>query len=485
MAEPEDGNAVTVDSRSGDRAGEPDPATPPARAALLHEERAELQRVLTSGFFDRSPILLKLLNHLCERYFSGLGHLIKEYTIAVEAFHRSPDFDSRQDPIVRVNVTRLREALARFYQRAGRAHPLQITIPPGQYVPVFKTLYPFPPGTGLGRESSVLPGVAQIPVEIADSGIRFLAGYGGHPLVDRLGRVWSPDAHFEGGSGRALPVTPLTEGLPVYQTRREGQFSYHIPLAAGTYELRLHFIETDTGVGESNRIVDVLLDDRPLLREFDIVTNAGGQGLPDVVVFTGISPAADGFLHLRFVPRKSAALLSGIEILPGLPNRMRPLRLTAMPVCFLSADQVLWQPDQFSRGGQAVERWNTVSGSLDPGLFHAERFGNFRYALPVAPGRYDLRLFFAETFFGPSNPGGGGAGSRRFDVFCNGEALLRGLDVFEATAGENRALTRAFCGLTPNAQGKLNLDFVPVRNLATVSAIEVLPTEDAGPGSSR
>ena len=34
---------------------------------------------------------------------------------------------------------------------------------------------------------------------------------------------------------------------------------------------------------------------------------------------------------------------------------------------------------------------------------------------------------------------------------------------------------RKFTGLEPNAQGKLLLEFVPTRDYATVSAIEVVP----------
>ena len=116
-----------------------------------------------------------------------------------------------------------------------------------------------------------------------------------------------------------------------------------------------------------------------------------------------------------------------------------------------------------------------VAGTPEPGLFRAERFGHFRYTIPAAPGRYRLSLAFAETFFGPANGFPVGAGARVFDVFCNGEALVRGIDVLQEAGGENRALVRTFGGLEPNAQGKLILDFVPVRNLAMLSALELQP----------
>jgi hypothetical protein len=99
-------------------------------------------------------------------------------------------------------------------------------------------------------------------------------------------------------------------------------------------------------------------------------------------------------------------------------------------------------------------------------------YGHFEYAIPVDAGIYALSLHFAEAYFGPANEGGGGAGSRVFDVFCNGAVLLRNFDIFRE-AGMNRALIKTFHGLIPNAQGKLVVTFVPVKNYASLYALEV------------
>jgi hypothetical protein len=50
---------------------------------------------------------------------------------------------------------------------------------------------------------------------------------------------------------------------------------------------------------------------------------------------------------------------------------------------------------------------------------------------------------------------------------------VRGLDIFKEV-GPNHALTRKFHGLRPSPQGKLNFEFVPAVNYASVFAIEVL-----------
>jgi hypothetical protein len=71
---------------------------------------------------------------------------------------------------------------------------------------------------------------------------------------------------------------------------------------------------------------------------------------------------------------------------------------------------------------------NAILNSEDPTLYAAERYGNFRYVIPVADRVYTLRLFFAETWWGDRNPGGSGEGSRVFDVLCNGGTLLGDID---------------------------------------------------------
>lgn len=137
---------------------------------------------------------------------------------------------------------------------------------------------------------------------------------------------------------------------------------------------------------------------------------------------------------------------------------------------------VTWSPDSYFQGGRAMARQGTVEGPDDPQIYGRERYGNFSYAIPVAEGFYTVKLYFAETYWGPTGQGGGGIGSRIFDVYCNGVALLRNFDMYKE-AGLNRQIVKAFSHLQPNAQGKLLLSFVPVKNYANISAIEVLPED--------
>lgn len=133
-----------------------------------------------------------------------------------------------------------------------------------------------------------------------------------------------------------------------------------------------------------------------------------------------------------------------------------------------------WEPDQYYRGGILLRRQPVVTGSADPDLFGGERYGHFSYVIPVPEGSYGLTLYFAEAYFGTQDNRAGGIRSRVFDLYCNGQALLRDFDVFREAGGAGKALVKTFHGLKPNPQGQLALDFVPAKNYAVVNALEVV-----------
>ena len=134
----------------------------------------------------------------------------------------------------------------------------------------------------------------------------------------------------------------------------------------------------------------------------------------------------------------------------------------------------VWAADQYFFGGNSVLRTNVIVNGQEP-LYQGERYGNFSYRIPLAPGKYRVTLHFAETWFGQESHGPA-VGSRIFDVFANGVALLRHYQIAVDAGGPNRHVEKVFNNLEPNAQGILRLDFVPVRNYAEVNAIEVVET---------
>jgi TolB-like protein len=99
--------------------------------------RLELDRVLASSTFTGSPRLSRFLRFVVERTLAGEGERLKEYVIGVAVFDRDGEYDPRVDSIVRVEAGRLRTKLEEYYQRAGAADPVIISIQRGGYVPVF------------------------------------------------------------------------------------------------------------------------------------------------------------------------------------------------------------------------------------------------------------------------------------------------------------------------------------------------------------
>lgn len=84
-----------------------------------------------------SSQLSSFLRFVVEQTLSGSSDRIKGYTIGVEALGRSANFDPQSDPIVRVEATRLRRAMVRYYAGPGADDPVEIRLTRGSYVPAF------------------------------------------------------------------------------------------------------------------------------------------------------------------------------------------------------------------------------------------------------------------------------------------------------------------------------------------------------------
>jgi hypothetical protein len=323
--------------------------------------------------------------------------------------------------------------------------------------------------------------ISPAPVAIrSGEGARIVCGSTKSAVRDRSGSEWDADAFYSGGTPSEIAAQPIyrTRDPFLFRSMRSGEFSYKIPLKPGVYEMRLYFADTSYAPGdgmdggENLRVFTVLVNGIPILRAFDIIADAGAS-TADVKVFKDIAPARDGYLHLAFSKVTGTPMINAIEIVPGMPYRLRPTQIIMQDSTLLDRNGGTWRPDNYFLGGRTIARFGTVTGPEDPQIYAGERYGNFSYAIPVANGRYAARLRFSETYWGPENPGGGGRASRIFDVYCNGTALLRNFDMFEE-AGAHHQLVKTFHGLQANAQGKLLFSFIPQVNYANVSAIEVI-----------
>jgi beta-galactosidase len=144
-----------------------------------------------------------------------------------------------------------------------------------------------------------------------------LSGY-----VSRGGLRYGSDTYFVGGQGKSInaPNTPAANRVQVvaddprlYDSFREGEFSYHVPIPNGRYRVSLKFEEpVATSVGD--RVFDVDVGGAVAFQGLDVFAAAGGRlkGVERSFETTAI----DGFVTIEFRPRKGGALVSAVSITP-------------------------------------------------------------------------------------------------------------------------------------------------------------------------
>jgi hypothetical protein len=485
---------------------------------LRDAERLELERAI--DLLGRSTRPGRLLEFLGTKYFTHQEAQLTEFDIAREVFGRSVEnFDPAADAVVRVETHRLRKKLRDLYEKDTRAHGVQIALPAGTYVPKFTVVEQpdaararrFPPwawvGAGIAGAAVVTAlivtgakkdgkpaaaaaaaastavssdpapgGGASKPGQITEA--HYLAGYTGGEVIDSSGTRWTPDQYYSKGGtwSRTGGFVRGTSRPFLYKIWRTGEFGYDIPLAPGVYELRLFFISGQSPADEKLSAFAISLNGEQLQTAYDIDMSAGGADFADELVFRDVRPASDGVLRLWFTNETTSPALNALELVPGTPGKLKPIRILAQRTSYVDHKGQRWRADDYYRSGILSADHNKVTGTEDPELFGGERFGHFSYSIPVdRRGRYTVVLHFAEFYYGPQVPGGGGGGegSRVFHVFCNGQTLLRNFDIYKES-GSLRLLTKSFPHIEPSAYGKINLTFEPVLNNATVSGIEIL-----------
>ena len=489
-----------------------------SKSPVVPEElREAVAAVDRSGLFDRKPNQGRLFRYLAAQLLGGVQTSVKEYVLGVEALGRPTGFDPKTDSIVRVEVRKLRQTLEdHFLMGAGRESPVILRVPKGAYAleavrrrtddaaaaPAARHWQLPRPAVlaallGLSAISAAAwfllrsqpPKVASAVVQPAStpqSMVRILAGNLSEGFTDAAGRQWDTDRFFEGGIAASQTDVPVTnmEDPKLFHFHREGQFQYHIPLAPGIYEMRLYFAEflygpgSRAGGGEVSRVFRILANGNVIEEALDVIAAAPGPGVGMRRVYLNLSPASDGRLHLEFQNlRPDKAFVNAIEIVPGIRDRMLPVRMVTGPNAFTDPAGNLWEPDSFVIGGRRERRNRTIEGAPAQPLFQSERFGHFTYHLHVFPRhKYRLTLWMSEQYFGLA--GASPAGYRQFDLYAAGTTLLKAFDPMREAGGPSRAIRRTFSGLRPDALGAIRLQFVPVRNYAVVNALELI---DEGP----
>jgi TolB-like protein len=235
------------------------------------EIRAALERALASEALRSSPQLAAFLRFVVEAVLEGNSDRIKGYVIAIEVLKRGARFNPQIDPIVRVEATRLRRALERYYAGAGAEDPIVIVLPRGTYVPTFTrraptrqpdaapSLQALPPGNGMPAllvESFEVAGApeprslsaASLHATLSDAFARF----------DLVNIVWDAPG---GRPARAAAAARV-------DYRMAGSAEYH---ADGAVRLRFRLIDAGDGNVAWTREWEVAASEEPAVAQERIV----------------------------------------------------------------------------------------------------------------------------------------------------------------------------------------------------------------------
>ncbi|MDB5532872.1 MAG: hypothetical protein JWO28_1187 [Hyphomicrobiales bacterium] len=96
-----------------------------------------LSDVLAHPDFAASNRLSAFLRFVVTEALEGRADRLKAFSIAVTVYGRDETFDPQANSIVRVEATRLRRMLDRYFRDEGKDAPVEIRIPKGRYVPEF------------------------------------------------------------------------------------------------------------------------------------------------------------------------------------------------------------------------------------------------------------------------------------------------------------------------------------------------------------
>jgi hypothetical protein len=100
---------------------------------------AELVRILSSRPFRNSNQCSSLLRYIVEHTLVGEENLLRERVIGAALFGRPADYETSEDPVVRLRVSEVRKRLAQYYLTEHDPQGVRIEIPSGSYRATFRT----------------------------------------------------------------------------------------------------------------------------------------------------------------------------------------------------------------------------------------------------------------------------------------------------------------------------------------------------------
>ncbi|MDP1770823.1 MAG: hypothetical protein Q8L15_00960 [Methylobacter sp.] len=109
-----------------------------ATAVPVVEAQATLRLILASALFINAPRMSRLLRFLVDKAITGAAREVCEYAIGIAVFDQKASYNTNENPVVRVQIGRLREKLKTYYATTGAGLDIEISIPMGSYMPTIQ-----------------------------------------------------------------------------------------------------------------------------------------------------------------------------------------------------------------------------------------------------------------------------------------------------------------------------------------------------------
>lgn len=293
--------------------------------------KTELDMMLMAPVFAQSNRCKSFLSYVVLQTLSGNAGQLKERTIGISVFERATDYPTGEDSIVRVTANEVRKRIGQFYRESPVAHPIQIELPRGAYVPEFR-IRPaisgdWAPQAGasdsLSKEAS--PGLPSVPLE--------------NPSV----------------SHAQLDLSPVGQSH-LTQTKAGGKSARKLLLSLGLPVLLLGIVVAALGIWKSrtqSKFPQVW--DGFLHAKAPVLICLGAHNIPvsNVVSPSDTEKFSDLVLHKQIIPIDDATVITSMASVlgkKGIPFRIAGAGETSLtdlrmqPVILIGAADNKWTP---------------------------------------------------------------------------------------------------------------------------------------------
>jgi hypothetical protein len=108
-------------------------------AAARPQVRELLEDILRSTPFRTSRQCQDMFRYIVEQSLAGSDESLRERAIGIEVFGRAPDYNTAEDPVVRLRAADVRKRLAQYYQaQRNSTEQWKIEVPTGSYKAQFQ-----------------------------------------------------------------------------------------------------------------------------------------------------------------------------------------------------------------------------------------------------------------------------------------------------------------------------------------------------------